>query len=43
MGTCVCLFVCLFVDAEQEGGMNFNGKCAYCIESKLTKTGLVMS
>ena len=32
MCTCVCLFVCLFVDAEQEGGMKFYGKCAYCIE-----------
>ena len=28
----LCLFVCLFVDAEQEGGMKFYGKCAYCIE-----------
>ena len=31
------MFVCLFVDAEQEGGMKFYGKCTYCIERKFDK------
>ena len=31
------MFVCLFVDAEQEGVMKLCGKSAYCIESKFDK------